>query len=104
MNTAEEFEKNNYIVQRGLLDEYLVQFLESYYKAVRAGEAGEFATDWTSLNGHSDAPADVVLYMLREKIEQITGLELMPTYSFPMPVVDAYVPVHDLPHQRPLLH
>ena len=82
MGSPETFEKNNYVVARNLLDPYLVQFLASYAKSVREGQAGEFARDTTSLNSHGDACSDVVLYSLRSKIEELTGLELMPTYSF----------------------
>jgi hypothetical protein len=82
MDSPETFEKNNYIVVRNILDPYLVQFLASYAKSVREGQAGEFVRDTTSLNCHGDACSDVVLYSLRSKIEELTGLELLPTYSF----------------------
>ena len=82
MSTAKTFEEENYLVVRELLDPYLVKFLASYYQRVRQGEAGEFNIDWTSMNGKGDACADVVLYSLREKIMALTGLDLLPTYSF----------------------
>ena len=82
MSNQELFANNNYVVVRDLLDPYLVKFLASYYSAVRAGQAGEFRKDWTSLNSHGDACGDVVLYSIRTLIEEHTGLELLPTYSF----------------------
>lgn len=82
MNNQELFAKNNYVVVRNLLDPYLVKFLASYYRAVRAGQAGKFEKDWTSLHGHGDACGDVVLYSIRTLIAEHTGLDLLPTYSF----------------------
>jgi hypothetical protein len=82
MSTAEAFENNNYVVQRDLLDPDLVKFLSSYYQSAREGQAGEFSVDWTSINGKGDACADVVLYSIKSKIEELTGLKLWPTYSF----------------------
>jgi hypothetical protein len=82
MNNQELFAKNNYVVVRNLLDPYLVKFLASYYSAVRAGQAGEFKKDWSSLNSHGDVCGDVVLYSIRTLIAEHTGLDLLPTYSF----------------------
>jgi hypothetical protein len=82
MTSAETFQQDNYLVVRNLLDPHLVKFLESYYQSVRNGEAGNFETDRTSLNCNGDACGDAIMYAMRTKIEEITGLELLPTYSF----------------------
>jgi hypothetical protein len=82
MTNPETFEQNNYLVVRNVLDPYLVKFLASYYQSVRNNEAGNFETDRTSLNCNGDACGDTVMYSLRTKIEELVGLELLPTYSF----------------------
>ena len=82
MTYQESFAENNYVFVPGLLDEHAVKFLASYYEHAKYGHVGFFEKDGTSLNCHGDASADAVLYLMREKLEQLTGFELLPTYSF----------------------
>ena len=39
-------------------------------------------SDGTSRNGYGDACADAVMYSIRNRIEKITGENLLPTFSF----------------------
>jgi hypothetical protein len=73
---------NKYVVVRKLLDPDLVKFLASYFQRAEGHLEAHFDRDWTSLNAHSDACGDTVMYMLRAAIEAHVGLELLPTYSF----------------------
>ena len=82
MTTAEEFSRQKYFVAKGLLDPLLVQFLASYYGYTLSKGRSHFRRDGTSLNGYGEACADTALYATREKIEAITGLELVPGFSF----------------------
>ena len=82
MTNAETFKKNNFVIVRNFLDPFLVKYLASYYREVRDHGAGQFHTDWTSLNCNGDTTADAVLYSLRSTIEAEIGLKLWPTYSF----------------------
>jgi hypothetical protein len=82
MNYPEKFKDNNYFFVPELLDKHLVKFLASYYQAAKDGHVGFFDLDPTSLNCNGDAVADAVLYLMRDKLEKLTGLELLPSYSF----------------------
>lgn len=82
MSNAETFANNQFVVVRNLLDPYLVQFLASYFHNAEGHAEARFERDWTSLNAHSDACGDAILYATRSAIEANTGMELLPTYSF----------------------
>jgi hypothetical protein len=82
MTYAEEFERQRYVAVKGLLDPNVVQYLESYYRQSLKGGLKHFRRDGTSLNGYGEACADLALYAFREKIETITGLPLLPGFSF----------------------
>lgn len=82
MTGPEHFHREKFIIIQNLLDPYLVQFLSSYYSHMGQMEDGSFGRDWTSLNGYGDACADTVMYMLRDKIQEQTGEQLEPTFSF----------------------
>lgn len=81
-SNQEVFEKNKFVVIRNFLDPYLVQFLASYYQWAPQSGVGVFSKDWTSMNAKGDACADTVMYMIRQSVEENTGLQLLPTYSF----------------------
>jgi hypothetical protein len=82
MTTLGHFNKNNFAVIPDLLDPMLVTFLSSYYANMKDSKDEHFGSDWTSLNGAGDACADAVMYMIREKIEEKVGMELVPGFSF----------------------
>jgi len=65
-----------------LLDPLLVEFLSSYYSTMGEAEDGVFGHDRTSLNGYGDACSDTVMYMLRDRLEEATGIKLVPAFSF----------------------
>ena len=78
----ENFNRQQHVVVKGLLDPLLVKFLESYYRQILGSGGTHFRRDGTSLNGYGEACADVALYATREKIEAATGLKLNPGFSF----------------------
>ena len=78
----ENFNRQQHVVVKGLLDPLLVTFLESYYRQILGSGGTHFRRDGTSLNGYGEACADVALYATREKIEAATGLKLNPGFSF----------------------
>jgi len=82
MSTPEHFEEHKFIVIPDLLDPLLVEFLSSYYATMGEADDGVFGRDRTSLNGYGDACADTIMYMLRDKLESYTGVELVPAFSF----------------------
>jgi hypothetical protein len=82
MTYAEEFKRQRYVAVNGMLDSNIVQYLESYYRQSMKGGLKHFRRDGTSLNGYGEACADLALYAFREKLETITGLPLLPGFSF----------------------
>ena len=82
MSYSDDFARQKYVAVQGLLDPLLVKFLQSYYQQSLAKGIPEFGRDGTSLNGYGEACADTVMYALRDKIEAVTGLELLPGFSF----------------------
>ena len=78
----EIFKKNKFLILRNFLDPHLVKFLASYYRRGGVDKVGVTSTDWTSRNAKGDACADTLMYMIRSAVEENTGLELLPTYSF----------------------
>jgi hypothetical protein len=82
MTYAEQFEKQRYIAVKGLLDPLVLQYLQSYYHQFVADGLRHFRRDGTSINGYGEACADLALYAMREKIEVVTGLQLLPGFSF----------------------
>jgi hypothetical protein len=79
---VETFSKNKFVIVRNFLNPDLVKFLASYFQRAEGGIEAIFERDWTSLNAHSDACGDTVMYFIKPAIEENTGLELLPTYSF----------------------
>lgn len=82
MTLATEFAQQKYLVVKGLADPYLINFLESYYRVALAKGIDHFRRDGTSLNGYGEACADSVMYAMRQRIAQVTGLDLLPAFSF----------------------
>ncbi len=77
----EAFERDGVVIVDGLVDPFFREFLESYYSKVRMYSEAHFGRDWTSLNGRGDACSDSVLYSARSAVSEITGLELLPSFS-----------------------
>lgn len=82
MTLAEQFEQQRYVAVKNLLDPFVLQYLQSYYHQFVAEGLRHFRRDGTSINGYGEACADLALYAMREKIEGITGLSLLPGFSF----------------------
>jgi hypothetical protein len=82
MTYAEDFRCHRFVAVKGLLDSNVVQYLESYYRQSLKDGLEHFRRDGTSLNGYGEACADLALYAFREKLETITGLQLLPGFSF----------------------
>jgi hypothetical protein len=81
-DNIKNFQQNKFVVIPNFLDPYLLAFLVSYFEHAKENPGPYVGQDWTSANAHGDACADSVMYSLRPIIEAITGLELLPTYSW----------------------
>jgi hypothetical protein len=82
LSFPERMKRDKFIVIPQLLDPMLVQFLSSYYSTMEADTSGNFGKDRTSMNAYGDACADVCMYMLRDRLQEYTGIELVPAFSF----------------------
>lgn len=76
-----EFRLKHFVVVRDFLEPDLTRFLTSYFRALRVNESASTDVDRTSLNTKSDACGDTVLYTVKNRVEQHTGLCLLPSFS-----------------------
>lgn len=80
------FEETGYVLVSDLIDSQTLLVLSKYYEyKIRRGEIKSEKTDSlnsTSYNYYSDPFGEVLLDVLKSKIEEASGKELLPTYSF----------------------
>ena len=80
------FEETGYVLVPDLIDPQTLLVLSKYYEyKIRRGEIEKEKTDGlnsTSYNYYSDPFGEVLLDVLKSKIEEASGKELLPTYSF----------------------
>jgi hypothetical protein len=83
MNLVEEFQKNGYIIIKNALSKELCDFVTQY---ALFDEMQDFKTDGGQVpNAHAkyaDPAMEAALLNLHSLMEENTGLELFPTYSF----------------------
>jgi len=90
MNTIEKFASDNYIIQRNLIGAELIKNLEVGFKMHRDNLMLQTNNDKSQFYDPMIvdncfcwyAPVDQLLVTLQPKIENITGINLIPTYSF----------------------
>lgn len=90
MTTPEQFNENRYLIVRNLLSQDLTKNLELQFKMLRDlamhGTGNDRARFYDGLVVDNCfcwyGPVDQLLVMLQPKIEELTGYELTPTYTF----------------------
>jgi len=83
MNNVDYFKKNKYVFVKNIVSEELIKFISQY---ALFDEIQDFKTDGGQVpNAHAkygDSAMETLLLKMLPVIEENTGLELFPTYSF----------------------
>lgn len=83
INTIEEFKKNGYTVVRNAIDPTLINFISQY---CLFDELQDFTPDTGQVLGahskYADPAMETMLLYIQKIVENNTGLNLFPTYSF----------------------
>ena len=81
---TEDFNKDGYVACVDFLDALTIKTVSKYleYKIHRGEWKPETDVDVTAYEYYSDPLTEILLETLQPKVEQATGLSLLPTYSF----------------------
>lgn len=91
-----EFQTNSCVFVKGFIDQQAIQSISRYMEyAVKGGAYNVVGDKFSKYAKYADPLMETILYNSKDVVEEITGLELHPTYSFARVYVkDDYLKPH----------